>query len=969
MNFIIKRLGIDQKEFNKLFLLILHSFFSAIFVSIFFSVANAEFVNNFGSDFLPVGYLLSGAVGYITVQGYSRLLRKSGYNAFVGGLVFLLAATVLFRCSLYFANPEATKWLTFIVFLFAMPFLAISGLEQSGLLLKMYDIREGKKYAGIVNSGGTAASIVGYLSIPLLIPFLKSRYDLFFIAICGISIALYFLIRINKVLNLGEQKVGGTNSLVKSDISLMTLLKQKYIRYIALCGGISMMAFYFVDYSFLINAKAQARSPEELSAIIGGFFACIKSAELVLSLLSGKIFRSFGLKLGIIVLPAICVFITLCAILVHNFSEAGAFIFIIFSLKFFERIVSKAIEEPTYKNLYQLLNVKDRLAIQAKIDGGTKQLFIILGSVILLLYSHFMPLAHLKIGLLYISIPIFLFWLYSASQLVKSFKEKLRDLLNPENSSEKGDSVSPFDKLRSAFLNSPQQTNSKNVLFNLLSYKINVPAGKRRVISAAEQPGSYDSFVPVPFFNYLVPTSGHSRLELALYKPLLVIPPKELASENRETKSFEYLDEKEILHLALSPEQPDETTIKALGKKLDDLKHDHEKKLVLNILGRSDEPLSAGILLNHLDYPDYYTRKQVFKTLENKNFKYTQKEEILYRTSLESTLSDMTYIISALSSIPSDDEFSDLMNALLEEESILKNRLLSILTWKYDKASIKVIRENIFSGNSDNKNTNNILALELIDNLVESEIKSRIMTVFESGSYLWRLSALSKWYNFPELGLKETLINILYYDYTKMGTWTKACALKIMLNEKNAEYKHIISGFSYHPNVLLRSLAHEYSEMINGNFIYPLLPKEELFSRTTNKNKASNLKGTEIYICLKTLKANSFFRKTSLNDLIKFSLSIELKNYAATQELAGIGNPRNKPFFILNGNVILEFKKKLPVELFSKNCIVPAMFDEDSLSKILVRSQTSLYEFSPVHLANLLLTSDSLMNDVIRNKS
>ena len=242
-------------------------------------------------------------------------------------------------------------------------------------------------------------------------------------------------------------------------------------------------------------------------------------------------------------------------------------------------------------------------------------------------------------------------------------------------------------------------------------------------------------------------------------------------------------------------------------------------------------------MLNHLDYPDYYTRKQIFKTLENKNFKYNQKEEIFYRTALEATLSDMTYVISALSSIPNTDEFSDLMNALLEEESILKNRLLSILTWKYDKASIKVIRENIFSGNSDTKNSNNILALELIDNLVESEIKSRIMTVFESGSYLWRLSALNKWYNFAQLNLKETLATIVYYDYTKMGTWTKACALKIMLHDKNKEYKHIISGFSYHPNAFLRSLAHEYSEMMNGNLIYPLLPKEEELSQSNSKNK------------------------------------------------------------------------------------------------------------------------------------
>ena len=338
------------------------------------------------------------------------------------------------------------------------------------------------------------------------------------------------------------------------------------------------------------------------------------------------------------------------------------------------------------------MNVADRLAIQAKIDGGTKQLFIIFGSVILLLYSHFMPLGHLKIGLLYVSIPIFLFWLYSAGQLVKSFKEKLRDLLNPENLGNSVDSASPFDNLRSVFLKPSQLANSKNVLFNLLSYKINVPGGKRQVVSITEQPRSYDAYVPVPFFNYLVPGPGHSRLELALYKPLLVIPPKESAPGISEAQSFEYVDEKEILHLALSPNQPDETTIKALGKKLDDLKHDHEKKLVLNILGRSNEPLSAGILLSHLDYPDYYTRKQVFKTLENKNFQYSHNEEILYRTSLESTLSDTTYIISALSSIPNTDEFSDLMNALLEEESILKNRLLSILTWKYDKASIKVIQ-------------------------------------------------------------------------------------------------------------------------------------------------------------------------------------------------------------------------------------------------------------------------------------
>jgi hypothetical protein len=956
----INRLVFSDQELKKLILLVLHSFFSAIFVSIFFSVANAEFVNNFGSDFLPVGYLLSGIVGYITIQGYSYLLKKGGYGAFVGGLFFLLVATVFFRCSLYFTDEEGTKWISFCIFLFAMPFLAISGLEQSGLLLKMYNIREGKKYAGIISSGGTLSSIIGYLSIPLLVPFLKSRYDLFFIAIGGISIALYLLFRINKKLKLDEQKVEEKKSEIKSDTSLKGLLRQKYIFYITICGGFSTMAFYFVDYSFLINAKSQASSPENLTAILGIFFAFIKSAEFVLSLLSGRIFRNFGLKFGMIVLPAICVFITLFAILIYNFSDVSAFIFIIFSLKLFERIVSKAIEEPTFKNLYQIMNARDRLSIQAKIEGGTKQLFIILVSCILLLYSHFMPSTSFKIGLLYISLPFFILWLFSARQLIKSFQEKLKDILNPESSKEY---ISPFERLR-AFFNNYQQDASNNFPIILLSYKTNLSEDQKQVVDTSMPYNIYESYIPDPDFNYLISSPGHSRLEYKICEPILVIPPKGFVSEVSETKSFEFLDESEILKIALFNEQPDESILRALGKKFDDLKHDHEKKIILNILERSNLPLSSEILLNRLVSPDYYTRKNVFKALENKNFKFVQKDEVIYRTTLEGALSDMTYVISALAGISDTEEFLDLNIALLEEENIIKNRILSILTWKYDKASIKVIRENIFFKNSDKNDSNNVLALELIDNLIESEIKSRIITVFESGSYIRRLGVLNKWYNYEKLDLKQTLITILNYDYTKVGIWTKACVLRILLQDKNREYKHIMSGFRYHPNVLLSSLANEYSEIVDDNLIYPLKTNEE-FLKINSKTKHSTLQGTDIYSCLKALKSNVFFTNTSFDDLIRFSF--EFKKCNGLQELNFIGSQNNKPYFILNGNIIYEFKNNFSQELFPRNCILPSTYNEIGLSKLLIHSQTTLYEFSLEYLANLMLTSDSLINDILKD--
>ena len=67
---ILKNIEFEENSFKKLFFLILHSFFSGIFVSVFFSVANIGFVKSYGSQILPFGYLISGLIGYLMIQGY-----------------------------------------------------------------------------------------------------------------------------------------------------------------------------------------------------------------------------------------------------------------------------------------------------------------------------------------------------------------------------------------------------------------------------------------------------------------------------------------------------------------------------------------------------------------------------------------------------------------------------------------------------------------------------------------------------------------------------------------------------------------------------------------------------------------------------------------------------------------------------------------------------------------------------------
>ena len=303
-------------------------------------------MKNFGSQYLPYGYLISGFIGYLLIQGYRKILKRGGYKAFLIGLLALLILTITFRGIMFYNNEFVFKVMSFVIFLFAMPFLSLSWLEQSGLILKTLDYRETKKYSGIINSGATIASIIGYLLVPQILPKLANIYDVLIIAIAGLIIAIVFLAQIRKYIknDFDYVSINQAEGTAVKEKSLAELFKRPYILYIAICSGISMMAFYLIDFSFLINAKKNTNSTAELAGLLSTFFAAIKLFELILSLSSAKIFRIYGLKIGIFILPLLCLFFSVASFLSYYFLQSIVFVIAIFILKLFERVVNKSIE-------------------------------------------------------------------------------------------------------------------------------------------------------------------------------------------------------------------------------------------------------------------------------------------------------------------------------------------------------------------------------------------------------------------------------------------------------------------------------------------------------------------------------------------------------------------------------------------------------------------------------------------------
>ena len=942
----IRRKNVDRDVSRKLSLLILHSFFSGLFVSVFFSIANIGFVKNFGSQYLPYGYLISGFIGYLLIQGYRKILKRGGYKAFLIGLLALLILTITFRGIMFYNNEFVFKVMSFVIFLFAMPFLSLSWLEQSGLILKTLDYRETKKYSGIINSGATIASIIGYLLVPQILPKLANIYDVLIIAIAGLIIAIVFLAQIRKYIknDFDYVSINQAEGTAVKEKSLAELFKRPYILYIAICSGISMMAFYLIDFSFLINAKKNTNSTAELAGLLSTFFAAIKLFELILSLSSAKIFRIYGLKIGIFILPLLCLFFSVASFLSYYFLQSIVFVIAIFILKLFERVVNKSIEEPAYKSLYQLLPINERLSIQARIDGGTKQLFIILAGIVLILFNLITPINYLDIGLLFFTIPLFTYWLISSKKLVMLFRRQLMEILEPTDSKKiKINSKSHKDRLNSVVSGLDSEKNEESLILNILKNKLKVEKEK----NALEEK---------------VLNADSDYFEEQLEAPILLFFPKQ---DNFSIRQISATKEDAFINQLMSDELPSDEYLNTLIKELKNCKSDYERKLILNLFEKSNSEYSFTGLLDLVDYPDYYFKNDVIACLKSKNFKSNSKTEVYFENIIEDTLFDLTFIISLISSINNDEKHQLIQQALYEEELALQKRLLSILSWKHDMSSLNIIEEALFGKQKLYSSSNIDIALELLDILIDNNLRSKISLALEGGNYNNRFIKLSNWYFVPKEQSDDAVILILNYDYNKIGVWTKACAIKTLLQFPNEKFRKATAGYTYHSNLFLRALAFEYQEIINGQSNYILLPKENSFFKKEEALNNIN-RGTELFNLVIYLREHKIFSKVSSNHLVKLIYKAEINK--TDKKIIVNGSTSNVFNLIIDGKLAMQYEGAFPKQLFTKNYLSGSMFGGQKITEVSIFTNSLFYQIPASSLVDFILSSEDTINYLVKRK-
>ncbi len=724
----------EQKSFRSLFLL---SLITGIGLSYYFVAVNTFLIQKASVSNLPYAYIISGLGGVLLIKIYQHRQQKRGViNSYRESLI----AFVLVSIGVFIAfkelghHPGYAVYLAYLGFLFNMPFTIIFALSFSGICARLYNMAQSKRLLALVGTGEIIASIIGYLTAPLISQVTGSpNYLLPLAAICILPalVPIYRLAVENrdKLSHLPVAKA----TLKKLNLSFFT--NEKFYLLIAVVSIFSVSAVYFVDYSYLISVRFMAQySGIEIATILGFFFSIVKIGELVFSFLSGHILSTKGVKFSILLLP---ILLTACFV----FAVTGSFLFtgepifilsFIFLAKFGERVIRKAISTPATKVLYQVTG-PDRLRIEATIEGVLNQVATVISGILLLVFSGLFagaePLYFLSI-ISAVCFVLFLTWSALSLKLYENYKKKIWVYLTEIRSD-----TSVTKKTRS-----------------------------EREITLSDDDNS----------------SQDHQLSPALEKALMAI------SESRRTRDLSQLVAYSPSALSHIETDDDELLNRKIISSYYSTDNFFYRLLVINFFRTGDQKFSLKLLKEFMDISDLQLRYELFAAYNEDGMRPEPADLFYFENLCEYYSDELVLAMSAQYDLQSIEN-PELHSELKAYTDMLVRVLFEILKVLYDPSAIQVIYEIITADESQDLE-NRLFALELLDNTLNDELKQRLIPIFEPAPFDQKIARLQRFVpvysvsrekKLKELLMKDfTLVNpcfkevclIVYYDLTKDDT-------------------------------------------------------------------------------------------------------------------------------------------------------------------------------------------------------
>jgi AAA family ATP:ADP antiporter len=340
------------------------------------------FIETLGSEHLPYIWIATAVTMGAFITYYHRLVeRHSRINVVLGTCLIISLLLIVFRLLLKYPGPIVPA--CFYVF---VDILGVVLVEQFwSLTNSIYTTHEGKSWYGLVGTGGLVGGVAGGWVAAMLIKHTPLQTPDLLLTAAGIIGTIFVLTwlmgrvgiycEVEHVVRPHQKVSGGWRILGHS----------RYLLLIAAILLLAQLASPLVEYQFLNTVESAYPDREARTAFLSLFFSVLGVLSIGVNLgITPLVHRYLGAIAGLLVQPLMIFIFSWCFFLQSTlfFSSAA---------KISDRALSYSINRASKELLY--VPIDSVLIYQAKawIDMFGYRLFKVSGSVVILLFTQWLP--------------------------------------------------------------------------------------------------------------------------------------------------------------------------------------------------------------------------------------------------------------------------------------------------------------------------------------------------------------------------------------------------------------------------------------------------------------------------------------------------------------------------------------------------------------------------------------------------
>ena len=340
------------------------------------------FIETLGAERLPYIWIATAVTMGAFITYYHRLVeRHSRLNVVLGTCLTISVLLVIFRLLLNYPGPIVPA--CFYVF---VDILSVVLVEQFWSLTdSIYTTHEGKSWYGLVGTGGLVGGVAGGWVSAMLIQHTPLQTPDLLLTAAGIIGTIFALTGLMGRVGIYCEVEHVVRPYQKASGGWRILGHSRYLLLIAAILLLAQLASPLVEYQFLNTVEGAYPDREARTAFLSMFFSVLGILSIGVNLgITPLVHRYLGTIAGLLVQPMMMFIFSWCFFLQSTlfFSSAA---------KISDRALSYSINRASKELLY--VPVDSVLIYQAKawIDMFGYRLFKVAGSVVILLFTQWLP--------------------------------------------------------------------------------------------------------------------------------------------------------------------------------------------------------------------------------------------------------------------------------------------------------------------------------------------------------------------------------------------------------------------------------------------------------------------------------------------------------------------------------------------------------------------------------------------------